>query len=99
MRIQNYHTATQLITQQCTALLCCVSFFYFLQLTTRDSKSHKHEPNIDLYFVQFMYTCTTDVEYTHENDKKNGSDECPNVVSIISQPTPVIHRILHFQVF
>ena len=42
-------------------------------------------------------TSTSDVEYTHENDKKSGSDECPNIVSIISQPTPVVHCILHFK--
>ena len=37
----NYH---QLIK----ALLCCISFLFFLQMMTHDSKSHNQEPKIDL---------------------------------------------------
>ena len=62
-------------------------------MTTHDSNSHNQEPKIDLYILR--NTITTDVEYTHENDKKSGSNECPNIVSIISQPAPVLHCILH----
>ena len=89
-----YHTAMQLIKQQRYFVVFLFSCFF----RWRHMIARAITRNPKLTYI-LCNTNTTDVEYTHKNDNKSRSDECPNIVSIISQPTPMIHCILHFQAF
>ena len=92
------------ITQQCNlshsnTLCYFIVFLFSIFFRWRHMIAIAIITNPILIYIVLCNTSITDVEYTHENDKKSGSDECPNKVSIKSQPAPVIHCILHFKLY